>query len=205
MIRSSTLLGVGRDDDRWSPGFIKQAADTLYGGMVVTQLTSDATGKTLKIFGVAGSEGIVTVANPFPMGLVYENTNPQPAVASGDTAAGAGFDSQSYARGAMYAVFHRPGNLVDVLDGNENLTQVARVKNGSGTNTQNASAPFIVSDTWTAIGAPVYSTEEGLLTVTAPDTGASNYVRVGILRASSGTGNDLEIAVELNMQIFANA
>lgn len=204
MIRSSTLLGVGRDDDRWSPGFGKQASDTLYGGLVVTNLTTDATGKTIKPFGVAGSQGIITAASPFPLGLVFEATNPPlQTFASGDNAAG-NFDSSAYAKGNSYSVFHRPGNLVDVLDDQRNTTQVARVKNGGGTNTQNASAPFIVSDTW-SVGAPVYSTEEGLLTTTAPTTAASSYVRVGFVRAVSGSGLDLVVAVELNMQVFANA
>lgn len=204
MIRSSILLGVGRDDDRWSPGFSKQSADTMYGGLVVTQLTTDLTGKTLKIFGVASSQGIITVANPFPLGLVFEATNPPTMpFASGDSAAG-NFDSSAYAKGGSYSVFHRPGNCCDVLDNQSNTTQVARVKNGSGTNTQNTSAPFIVSDAW-VIGAPVYSTEEGLLTVTAPTTGASNYIRVGFCRAVSGSGLDLIVAIELNMQVFANA
>ncbi len=204
MIRSSSLLGVGRDDDRWSPGFSKVSTDTFFGGMVVTQLASDATGKTLQHGGIAGSEGIINADSPFPLGLVFEATNPPlNTFANGDTAAG-NFDSSAYAKGGAYSVFHRPGNLVDVLDDQRNTNQVARVKNGSGTNTQNTSAPFIVSDAW-AVGLPVYYTEEGLLTITAPDTASSNYVRIGFVRAVSGSGIDLIIALELNTQQFANA
>ena len=87
-IRSSAQLNAGRDDDRLSPGFKKQSADVLFGGMVVTNLVTDVTGKTLQIFGVAGSDGIITAANPFPLGLVFENTLPFSPPASGDEDAG---------------------------------------------------------------------------------------------------------------------
>jgi hypothetical protein len=205
MIRSSTLLGVGRDDDRWSAGFGKSSTDTYFGGMVVTQLTTDSTGKTLLHGGVTGSQGIINATSPFPLGLVFEATNPPlQAFANGDNAAG-NFDSSAYAKGGEYSVFHRPGNLVDVLDDQRNTTQVSVVKNGGGSVTQNQSAPFIIGDAW-AVGLPVYYTEAGLLTITAPTTGASDYVRLGFVRAvSASAGPDLVVAIELNMQQFHNA
>ena len=140
-IRSATQIGVGRDDDRWSPGFAKQAADVMFGGRVVSQLQTDATGKTLEFY-----DGSLTLSstNGVPLGLVYENTNPFSAVASGDSAAGSGFDGIDYARGGLYSVFHRPGNLVDVFDDARDAAQVARNLNGGGTSLQNTSAPFIV-------------------------------------------------------------
>ncbi len=205
MIASSKLLGVGRDDDRWSAPFKKGVATPLFGGMVVTQVPTDLTGKTIQPSGVSGNQGIINSDSPFPLGLVFESTNQRlQAFANGDTAAG-NFDSSAYAKGGDYSVFHRPGNLVDVTDDQRDPSQVARVLNaGAGTSTQNASAPFIVADNWT-IGAPVYFTEEGLLTVVAPNTGASSYVRVGFVRATAGSGIDLIVALELNMQQFANA
>ncbi len=198
-IRSSAQLNAGRDDDRLSPGFKKQTADILFGGMVVTNLVTDVTGKTLQIFGVAGSDGIITAANPFPLGLVFENTLPFSPPASGDEDAGVGFDIQDFAKGGLYSVFHRPGNFVDVFDDQRDTAQPAREKNDGSTEAQNASAPFIVTDTY-AIGAPVYSTEEGLLTTTIP-AGASGVVvaRVGFVRAVSGSGADLKVTLELQI------
>lgn len=191
-IRSATQLGVGRDDDRWSPGFTKQAADVMFGGLVVSQLNTDATGKTLALFN--GNAALGTT-NVMPLGLVYEPTNPFQAVASGDNAAGGNFDSLDYARGNEYSVFHRPGNLVDVYDDGRDTTQVARSKNnGGGTNTQNTSAPFIVSDAF-VIGSKLYATAVGLLTVTTLASGAT--AQIGYVRAVSGSGADLVLSVEL--------
>ena len=189
-LRSSTQIGLGRDDDRWSPGFIIPTGVVLYGGEVVTQDTTDLTGKTLKIFA-----GVVDATHPFPLGLVYENTNAfQPGGASGDGAAGQGFDSLDYARGAMYSVFHRPGNLIDVLNDFRNTVNTpARVKNGGGSNSQGLSCPFIASDGF-AIGDILYATVDGLLTVTPPAAGV--IVALGQVRAASGTGEDQVISVE---------
>ena len=85
-IRSSSQLGVGRDDDRWSPGFSIAAGVTLYGGLVVTNdvvTDSTKTGKILKAFG--NIDGIPNTNNPIPIGLVYENTLPFSPPASSDT------------------------------------------------------------------------------------------------------------------------
>ncbi len=193
-IRSTTQLGVGRDDDRWSPGFKKSAADVMFGGLVMSQLTTDATGKTLAIF-----NGVIDATHPTPLGLVYENTNPFRNNASGDSAAGVGFDQIDYARGDEYSVFHRPGNLVDVFDDGRDTTQVARNLNGGGTNTQNASAPFVVNDTYN-IGSRLWSTSEGLLTSVAPAAGTA--AQVGYVRAKSGSGADLVLSVELAIMPF---
>ena len=75
-IKTSTILGNGRDDDRIS-GFSKATLsgataynggiDQLIGGLVVCQDNSDITGKTLKLFQGAVALG---VANPLPLGLV---------------------------------------------------------------------------------------------------------------------------------------
>lgn len=188
-LQTNTQLGVGRDDDRWSPGFVIPNGVLLYGGEVVTQLTTDLTGKTLQVF-----QGAISPTMPFPLGLVYENTTAfGPGGASGDSAAGVGFDSLDYARGAEYSVFHRPGNLIDVLDDQRNTYQVVRTKNGGGTVTQNASAPFITTDVF-VMGANLYATVDGLLTITAP--GAGTVVVVGVVRAVSGTGDAQVISVE---------
>lgn len=188
-LRSATQIGLGRDDDRWSPGFVIAAGTVLYGGEVVTQDPTDLTGKTLIVFA-----GVIDAGHPFPLGLVYENTNAfTPGGVSGDRGAGRGFDSLDYARGDMYSVFHRPGNLVDVLNDYRNTVLVDRAKNGGGTNNQSSSCPFIASDSF-AIGNPLYVTSEGLLTITAP--GAGVEVSVGWVRAASGTGEDQVISVE---------
>jgi hypothetical protein len=202
MLRTSVQLGVGRDDDRWSPGFTKASTVTaFYGGICVTQLTTDSTGMTLIPSGVVGSQGIISAASPFPLGLVFEATfPPSNTFANGDNAAG-NYDSSAYAKGGVYTVFHRPGNAIDVLDDQRNTAQVTINKNGGGTVAQNTSAPFVVSDAW-AVGLPVYFTEIGLLTITVP--GSGTYVRVGFVRAVSGTGADLLVTIELNMQQSGN-
>ncbi len=188
-LRSSTQIGLGRDDDRWSPGFVIAAATVLFGGEAVTQDPTDLTGKTLQVFG-----GVIDATHPFPLGLVYENTNAfTPGGASGDRAAGRGFDSLDYARGDMYSVFHRPGNLIDVLNDFRDASVVARAKNGGGTNNQGKSCPFIASDVF-AIGDLLYATTEGLLTRVAP--GAGTVVVLGHVRAASGTGEDQVLSVE---------
>lgn len=188
-LRSATQIGLGRDDDRWSPGFIIASSLTLFGGEVVTQDTTDLTGKTLIAFG-----GVVDATHPFPLGLVYENTNAYtPGGASGDHAAGRGFDSLDYARGNMYSVFHRPGNIIDVLNDYRDTSVVAAPKNGGGTNNQSKSCPFIASDNF-AIGDTLYATSAGLLTNTTPAAGT--VVKLGHVRAASGTGEDQVISVE---------
>ena len=188
-LRSATQIGLGRDDDRWSPGFAIPAGTVLYGGEVVTQDTTDLTGKTLIVFG-----GVIDATHPFPLGLVYENTNAfTPGGASGDQAAGRGFDSLDYARGSMYSVFHRPGNIIDVLNDYRNTVVAPRTKNGGGANNQGSSCPFIASDGF-GIGDLLYATAEGLLTKMAPASGT--IVVVGHVRAASGTGEDQVLSVE---------
>jgi hypothetical protein len=193
-LRSATQIGLGRDDDRWSPGFIIAADTVLYGGEVVTQDPTDASGKTIKVFGGVIVPGVLTTSFPFPIGLVYENTNAfTPGGASGDRAAGRGFDSLDYARGSNYSVFHRPGNVIDVFNDYRNTVLVNRAKNGGGTSSQSTSCPFIASDNF-AIGDLLYATVDGLLTNTSP--GAGTVVILGHVRAASGTGEDQVISVE---------
>lgn len=203
-IRSSAQLNAGRDDDRLSPGFKKESAAILFGGMVVTNLTTDLTGKTLKIFGDAGNDGIIVAANPFPLGLVFENTLPFSPPASGDEDAGVGFDIQDFAKGGLYSVFHRPGNFVDVFDDQRSTTQVTREENDGTTVAQNQSAPFIIANTW-AIGAPVYSTEEGLLTTVIPAGGPIVVARIGFVRSVSTGGSPADLKVTIELQIAAIA
>jgi hypothetical protein len=191
-IRPASAFG-GKDDDRTS-GFTKASTLTLFGGTVVTQDTTDPTGKTLLQF--AGQTALGT-ANPFPLGLVFEETKQFPAAPSNpDQFAGQGFDVLDYARGGVYSVFHRPGNFVEIYDDLKDTSQVAQTVNGGGTNTQNNSCPFIASDTF-AVGQPVYATPGGLLTTVATST----TVRIGYVRGvSGGTGVNQIFVLELAMQ-----
>ncbi len=196
MIRpSSILLGAGRDDDRWSPGFKKAASATLYGGMAVTQDNSDTTGKTIKPF--AGQTAL-SATNPLPLGLVFESSVlfPVTNTTNPDGQAGYGYDNLNYARGGLYSVFHRPGNLVDVLDDGRNTVAVDRTVNGGGTSSQAASIPFIAADNW-AMGDTVYATPEGLLTRVS--TGTIGAAKIGIVRAVSGSGASAILAIELGI------
>jgi len=188
-LRSATQFGAGRDDDRWSPGFAIAAGTALFGGECVTQDPTDLTGKTIHVFG-----GVIDATHPFPLGLVYENTNAfTPGGASGDQAAGRGFDGLDYARGSLYSTFHRPGNVIDVVNDYRDTTVVARALNGGGANNQGASCPFIASDAF-AIGDAVYATAAGLLTKVAP--GAGTVVVLGWVRQASGTVEDQVLSVE---------
>ena len=208
-IKTSTVLGNGRDDDRIS-GFSKATLsgatnfnggiDQLIGGLVVCQDNSDITGKTLKLF-----QGAVALAvtNPLPLGLVFENTVGYSSVASGDYAAGKGFDSLDYARGGVYSVFHRPGNFVDVYDDGRNTAQVTVDVNGAPSAAQNFSCPFNAAESF-PVGTPVYVTGKatsgscaGRLTATA--TGATAIV--GVVRASNGlSGNQQIFTIELGIR-----
>jgi len=203
----SALLGVGRDDDRLSPGFAATAGVTFIGGTAATQDFNDSTGKTLTHFN--GAADIDPADNIFPLGLVLEDSNPFPRPASGDSSAGAGFDIQDYAKGDLFSVFHRPGNFADIFDDGRDATQVKPLQNAGGvatTNFQNQSAPFIVEDTW-ALGAAVYATVTGLLTTVKPtsaDAGVAAtdpVARIGRVRAVDGSGANLKIALELDLGV----
>jgi hypothetical protein len=190
----STLLGVGRDDDRLSPGFTLGSGVVVFGGLVMSQLTTDVSGKTLAVF-----NGVIDATHPLPLGLVIENTNPFPRSASGDADAGVGFDSLDYARGGLYSVFHRPGNFADISDDGRDRTVVARTANAGPAVNQQASAPFIITDPW-AIGVEVYSTPQGLLTTVVPAGAPGTIVAVvGYIRAVFGTGSTLKLALELQL------
>jgi hypothetical protein len=200
-IRSSSQLGVGRDDSRWSPGFSIAAGVTLYGGLVVTNdvaTDSTKTGKILKAFG--NVNGIPNTSNPIPIGLVYENTLPFSPPASSDTSAGYGFDIRDFARGGLYSVFHNPGNLVDVFDDFCNTAAVTRNNlDGTAGPSQGTSATFLTNLTY-ALGDKLYATNEGLLSNQTPGALA---VSVGIVRAVSGTGANMILSVELHIDTQA--
>ncbi len=125
-------------------------------------------------------------------------------IVSAPNQGGQGYDTINSAFGGVYSIFHRPGNAVDVVDGQENLTQVTVNKNGSGTVVQNASCPFINTDAF-VIGDPLYHTDKGLLTRTAPTTGTSKYAQQGWCRAISGSGDTQRITLELEKHIFTIA
>ncbi len=194
----SSLLGVGRDDDRVSPGFKQPSGTELFAGMVVTQDNSGGNedGRQLQL-----CDGIVDPSSnlSFPLGLVIENTNPFKRPASDDSSAGVGHDIQDFAKGGLVSVWHRPGNFADVSDDFRNDTAFLRALNGGGTSSQNTSAPFIVADPW-AVGTKVYCTSEGLLTTVIPP-GASGVIvaRIGYVRAVQGTGADIKFALELSL------
>lgn len=208
MLITATQLGIGRNDDRWS-GFNGPAGISLYGGLSVSQnYTIDATGKTLQLSGVVGSQGIYSTAVPVTIGLSWEltglPTGPSGSgpIVSAPNQGGLGYDTINSAFGGIYSIFHRPGNAVDVIDGQENTTQVAFVKNASGGNvTQNQSCPFISNDVF-AGGSALYHTEKGLLTIVAPTTGSDTYAQVGWVRAISGTGDAQRITVELEKHLW---
>lgn len=197
-IKASTLLGVGRDDDRVSPGFNKATGD-LYGGMLVTQDNSQTDGKTIKAF--AGQTAI-SATNPFPLGLVFESNVIAPIANTSGITAGLGFNIQDYAKGGVsnYSVFHRPGNFVDVYDDGRNSALLASFNDNSGVavTTQPASCPFLVTNNW-ALGDSVYAIDaaggRGRLT----NDGTTAKVRVGTVRAVSGTGATAILCIELHI------
>jgi len=190
-IRSSIQLGVGKDDDRWSPGFTKAAATVLFGGLVVTSDTTQPDGKLIKLF---AGQTAVSKTNPLPLGLVFESSVMFPVTntTNPDGQAGYGYDNLNYARGGVYSVFHRPGNAVDVYDDGRDATPVDRTTMAGGTSNQPTSCPFIIADSW-AVGDPVFVTPEGLLT----NVDTSGTARVGVIRAVSGTGASAILTLEL--------
>ena len=208
-LRNSTQLGVGSIDDRWSAGFLKSAASGLtagfattpwFGGLVMAQdalvTGGDTSGRTLMV-----STGATTSTQPIPVGLLVENQYGFSTVAAqGDHAAGGTFDTIFYARGGVFSVMHRPGNVFDIFDDNSNTTQVTQTKNGGGTVTQNQSAPFITTDTF-AVGSVVYCSGDGLLTVTTPGATAGTNIVVGVVRAVTGTGITQRITLELGIRL----
>ncbi len=195
---SSILLNAGRDDDRVSGLLRNDPSLVVVGGMVITQDPSagpSGEGKTFKLF---DGSAAVSGDNPLPWGLVIEATHGYPGGgASGDTAAGRGFDNLfPVARGGVYSAFHRPGNIVDVLDDQTDTTQVT-VNAGQ----QNASAPFVVNDSW-AVGIPVFADANGLLTIT--NAAGAGGAQIGTVRAVNGSGADLILAIELGIAIAAS-
>jgi hypothetical protein len=189
-IRSSIQLGVGKDDDRWSPGFTKAAATVLFGGLAVTSDTTQPDGKLIKPF--AGATAI-SKSNPLPLGLVFESSVMFPVTntTNPDGQAGYGYDNLNYARGGMFSVFHRPGNAVDVYDDGRDANLVDRTT-VAGTCNQPTSCPFIIEDSW-AVGDTVYATVEGLLT----NVDTSKTAEIGTIRAVSGTGASAILTLEL--------
>jgi hypothetical protein len=193
-IKLSSVIAHGGVQDARVSGLVFATADpTAVGGIAITQDTGApvANNKIKRFDGTAA----VDTTNPFPWGLLIEPVNPYTGGGvSGDNQAGLGYDSLDYGRGFIYSAAHTPGNLFDVYDDGRNLTQVT--VNGSP---QNASAPFVVAPTlpW-ALGLPVYADANGLLdTTVAPSGGA----RIGWVRGLTGTGADLTIALELDIDL----
>jgi hypothetical protein len=196
---SSVLLNAGRDDDRISglmPTAALLAAGGVIGGQVITQDQTVPGGQTFKLFD-GGS--VVGATNPFPWGLVIEPTHGYTGGgASGDQAAGRGFDTLDYARGGLYTAFHRPGNLLDAYDDQRDKSQVT-VNAGA----QNNSAPFVQNRTWN-VGDAVFATaaalgKQALLdNVNAAGAGGA---RIGWVRAVAGSGADLILTIELDLSI----
>jgi len=198
MIRiSSVIQNGGRDDDRLS-GFSKDTAVALFiGGMVVTQ-KADPTGAG-KVITVFDSSIALDATHLRPLGLVIEPTTGYPNIAAnGDTGAGVGFDTQDYAKGNIYSVFHRPGNLVDVYDDLRDRTQVT-----VNAALQNKSCPFVANRTW-AVGDAVYGSSlagvgvAGLLDNTG---GVAGSCRIGTVRSvtDAGLGSPV-LTIELDIE-----
>lgn len=184
---SSVIQNGGRDDDRLS-GFLKPAnIALLLGGMPVTQaVDASGAGKLLAPFdGTAAISG----ANIFPLGLAIEPTSGFPNIAAnGDTGAGLGFDTQDYAKGGVYSVFHRPGNLVDVYDDERNRNQVNLAAIGGGS--QNASCPFLANLNY-AVGETVYATAISAVTNCSylANTGSTpGSASFGVIRSVTNAG-----------------
>jgi len=199
MIRiSSVVQNGGRDDDRLS-AFIKDPlAPFFVGGMAVTQL-ADATGagKTITYFDGAAAVG---VANLRPLGFVIESTYGFPGIAANDDqGAGIGFDTQDYAKGGLYSVFHRPGNLVDVYDDLRDRTQVTI--NGAA---QNKSCPIVANRAW-AVGDAVYAADPALGQAGLLDNvaGPSGSIRFGTVRSvtNAGLGTSM-LTIELDIALI---
>ena len=191
-LRTTTAFQNGRDDDR-SSGFKRSASERFFGGMVVTQDNTDASGLTIKPFnGVAA----LAAANPLPLGLVFESNVQFPSAPSDpDQFAGKGFDNLDYARGGLFSAFHRPGNFIEVYDDGRSSTLVNRTENSGGPSNQVESAPFIVTDTFT-VGLTVYATSEGLLTTNS----ATATAVIGTVRAGAGSGADQIFTIELGIR-----
>ena len=194
---SSILMGAGRDDDRLSGFALPLTGTALMGGQVVTSDETVSDGKTLKLF---NGGAVVSGTNALPLGLVIESTNPYPGGgASGDQAAGVGFDSLDYARGGMYSVFHRPGNLVDLYDDGRDTTQVTL-----NAGFQNNSCPFVANRTW-IVGGGLWATALVALgkmgIIDNADAIGAGSARIGTLRAISGTGGETILTIELNIYV----
>ncbi len=206
---SSYVMNAGRDDDRISglkpdptavTGIVNSAA--LVGGMIISPGpigTPDAGGKIFQFYdGLPLAFGTPGSVNPFPWGLLIEpNAGFPRAGASGDTAAGQGFDSLDYARGGLFSAFHRPGNILDVYDDFRNRAQVTILALA-----QNQSCPYIQNVTWAA-GDIVYSSvaADGQIGLLSNIPTAAGSVSIGHIRAVNGTGADRILTVELQLQV----
>jgi hypothetical protein len=198
MIRiSSVIQNGGRDDDRLS-GFLKDSAIPLiFGGMVITQKADPSgAGKIIVFFDGSAAIG---VANLRPLGLAIEPTTGFPGIsANNDQGAGLGFDTQDFAKGGIYSVFHRPGNLVDVFDDLRDRTQV--VINGTP---QNRSCPFVANRVY-VVGDAIYAADPGLGQAGLLDNAASpsGSARIGTVRSvtDAGLGSPV-LTIELDIEL----
>ena len=199
MIRiSSVIQNGGRDDDRLTAFTKDTAAAFFIGGLAVTQKADPSgAGKVITYFDGSAAIG---AANLYPLGLVIESTTGFPGIAANnDQGAGLGFDTQDYAKGGLYSVFHRPGNLVDVYDDLRDRTQVT-----INAAPQNKSCPFVANRGW-AVGDTVYAADPalgqaGLLDNVASPAGSASF---GIVRSvtNAGLGSPM-LTIELDIAII---
>ncbi len=131
---------------------------------------------------------------------MIEPTTGYPNIAAnGDTGAGLGFDTQDYAKGGLYSVFHRLGNMVDVYDDLRDRTQVT-----INAAAQNKSCPFIANRNY-AVGDGIFAADPslgqgGLLdNVNAAGAGGAQF---GIVRSvtDAGLGSPV-LTIELQISI----
>lgn len=194
---SSVIQNGGRDDDRLSAFSKDTAAPFFMGGMAVTQKADPSgAGKVITYFDGSAAIG---AANLRPLGLVIEATYGYPGIAaSGDNAAGLGFDTQDYAKGGLYSVFHRPGNFVDVYDDLRDRTQVT-----INAAPQNKSCPFVANRAW-AVGDGVYAADPalgqaGLLDNVASPSGSARF---GTVRSVTDAGLGTPVlTIELGIEL----
>lgn len=195
---SSIIQNGGRDDDRLS-GFLKDASAAFFiGGMAVTQKADPSgAGKLITYFDGSAAIG---VANLRPLGLVIEPTTGFPNIAANnDQGAGLGFDTQDYAKGGIYSIFHRPGNMVDVYDDLRDRTQVTI--NGAP---QNKSCPFVANRAF-VVGDGIFAADPalgqaGLLDNVASPAGSARF---GTVRSvtDAGLGSPV-LSVELDIEVI---
>jgi hypothetical protein len=185
-IKNTSVIQGAKDDDRLS-GFLPPAGDpTLVGGIVVAIDSTALPTLTLKRF--VGTAAL-SAGNQRPLGMLFEAAQGYSGGgASGDNAAGRGFDTVDKARGGIFSVAHRPGNLFDVYDDQRNDLQVT-----VDGDPQNASCPFVNNENF--VPGALTANVSGLLSQVAPPVGGCY---IGWLHAvTGGSAMDRVLTVEL--------